>query len=359
MISCRRRPLSATRYGLGALARFLETQTDANILSTPNLVTLDNEEAKIVVGQNVPFITGSFTNTGTGAGAINPFQTIERKDVGLTLRIKPQIGEGGTIRMMIYQEISSVVPRARARHRDAGLTTDKRAIETTVVVDDGQIIVLGGLMKDEYSGTAAKVPLLGDMPLLGALFRSENRTRTKTNLMVFLRPVVMRDQDEPTALSIDRYDLIRARSRRDAASRASVVLPINERAGAAAEPRAAGRACRAAPPDVCPTRAAAGRRRRRQPTTAASPGVAVSSDGGSAMGARHPLPYAFAKANTLLLEDDGAQLRAVGRRERRRCRRCPRCCALYDVDALEREPARRWRSASPWPMPAASRAPRR
>jgi len=210
-------------YTLGALARFLETSADGNVLSTPNLVSLDNEEAKIVIGQNVPFITGSFTNAGGGAAATNPFQTIERKDVGLTLRVKPQIGENGTVRMTIYQENSNVVPGLNS---SAGPTTDKSAIETTVVVDDGQIMVLGGLLKDEYSGGINKVPLLGDIPYLGALFRTDNRTRVKSNLMVFLRPVVMRDQQAASDLSIDRYDAIRAvQQRTGPLTQESAVLP--------------------------------------------------------------------------------------------------------------------------------------
>ena len=211
-------------YTLGALARFLETNADGNILSTPNLVSLDNEEAKIVIGQNVPFITGSFTNTGATGGSTNPFQTIERKDVGLTLRVKPQIGEGGTVRMTIYQENSNVVAGASS---SAGPTTDKSAIETTVVVDDGQIMVLGGLLKDEYTGNVGKVPLLGDIPILGNLFRNDNRTRTKTNLMVFLRPVVIRTQDAANALTLDRYDSIRA-MQKDAQPTPSVLVPVNE-----------------------------------------------------------------------------------------------------------------------------------
>lgn len=196
-------------YTLGALAQFMEANVDANILSTPNLVSLDNEEAKIVIGQNVPFITGTFTGVGSGNnGVSNPFQTVERKDVGLTLRVKPQIGEAGTVRMTIYQENSAVVPNSNS---NAGPTTDKSSIETTVVVDDGQIMVLGGLLKDEYTGTAQKVPGLGDVPILGGLFRSDDRTRTKTNLMVFLRPVVIRTQEAANALTMDRYDVIRAK----------------------------------------------------------------------------------------------------------------------------------------------------
>ncbi|MEO8060471.1 MAG: type II secretion system secretin GspD [Burkholderiales bacterium] len=194
-------------YTLGALARALDNTTGTNILSTPNLVTLDNEEAKIVVGQNVPFITGQFTNTGTGT--TSPFQTIERKDVGTTLRIKPQIGEGGTVRMTIFQESSSVATTTAVGTDNAGPTTNKRSIESTIVVDDGQIVVLGGLIEDTYNTTRSKVPLLGDIPFIGALFRSESRERKKTNLMVFLRPVVIRDQAASNKLSLDRYDYIR------------------------------------------------------------------------------------------------------------------------------------------------------
>jgi len=211
-------------WSIGALARFLETKTDANVLATPNMVSLDNEEAKIVVGQNVPFLTGSFSNTG-GNGAVNPFQTIERKDVGLTLRIKPQIGAGGTIRLVIYQENSAVVPSSRTSPQ--GLTTDKSAIETTVVVDDGQIMVLGGLLKDEYGGEVNQVPFLGDLPIIGALFRSDSRTRTKSNLMVFLRPMIIRTQDDSNALTMDRYDLIRAQQQSVGQPRPSSLMPIN------------------------------------------------------------------------------------------------------------------------------------
>ncbi|MEJ6006365.1 type II secretion system secretin GspD [Paucibacter sp. AS339] len=193
-------------YTLGAIANFLEGQAGANILSTPNLVALDNEEAKIVIGQNVPFLTGSYSNTG-GSGAINPFQTIDRKDVGLTLRIRSQIGESGNVRMTVYQENSSVV---EGKSSSAGPTTDKSSIETTVTVDDGQIIVLGGLMKDEYSDGEDKVPGLGSIPIIGSLFKSENRKRVKTNLMVFLRPVVMRNQASADQLTLDRYEAIRA-----------------------------------------------------------------------------------------------------------------------------------------------------
>ena len=195
-------------YVLGALARFLEANGQGNILATPNLLTLDNEEARIVVGQNVPFVTGQFTNTGGGTGAVNPFQTIERRDVGLTLRVRPQISENGTVRMAIFQEVSSVV--RESIDSPSGLRTNTRSIETTVLVDDGAIVVLGGLLQDEYGGNQEQVPGLGNVPVLGNLFRSERRSRSKTNLMVFLRPVVVRDQSESDLLSIDRYEFMRA-----------------------------------------------------------------------------------------------------------------------------------------------------
>ena len=211
---------------LGVLARFLETKGDGNILSTPTLLTLDNEEARIVIGQNVPFVTGSFTNTGGGNnGSVNPFQTIERKDVGLTLRVKPQISENGTVKMQIFQEVSSV--DAASRGSASGLITNKRSIESNVLVDDGAIVVLGGLLQDEYSGSQEKVPGLGDIPLFGNLFKAETRSRRKTNLMVFLRPVVVRDAIATESLSMDRYDLIRA-AQSNAQPIPSAVVPVNE-----------------------------------------------------------------------------------------------------------------------------------
>jgi general secretion pathway protein D len=197
-------------YVLGFLARFLQSNGDGNILSTPNLLTLDNEEAKIVIGQNVPFVTGQYTNANTGTGgSVNPFQTIERKDVGLTLRVKPQISENGTVKLQIFQEVSSVDPASV--NSSQGLITNKRSIESAVLVDDGGVVVLGGLLQDEYSNTQEKVPGAGDVPVLGNLFRAESRTRKKTNLMVFLRPVVLRDAAQADELSLDRYELMRGK----------------------------------------------------------------------------------------------------------------------------------------------------
>jgi general secretion pathway protein D len=190
-------------YVLSSLATFLQQNGDGNVLSTPTLLTLDNEEAKIVVGQNVPFVTGQYTNNNTTNGSVNPFQTVERKDVGLTLKVKPQISETGTVKLTIFQEVSSVVPNSVGS--STGLITNKRSIESNVLVDDGSIIVLGGLLSDEYSGAASQVPLFGDIPVIGWLFKSESRARTKKNLMVFLRPVVMRDAAASDALSNNRY----------------------------------------------------------------------------------------------------------------------------------------------------------
>jgi len=175
------------------------------VLSTPNLLTLDNEEAKIVIGQNVPFPTGSYSNPTTGG--LNPFSTVERKDVGLTLRVRPTINENGTVRMSIFQETSNVVDTTL---KDAnGPTTDKRSLESSVLVEDGGLVMLGGLLSDTYYNTVQKVPLAGDLPIVGNLFKSEFRSRDKKNLMMFLRPSVMRDASRTEAFAFDRYDQIR------------------------------------------------------------------------------------------------------------------------------------------------------
>jgi general secretion pathway protein D len=195
-------------YVLGFLARFLQTTGDGNVLSTPNLLTLDNEEAKIVIGQNVPFVTGQYTNNNTNAGSVNPFQTIERKDVGLTLRVKPQISENGTVKLQIYQEVSRLDPASI--NSATGLITNKRSIESSVLVEDGAIVVLGGLLQDDYGNSQERVPGLGDVPLFGNLFRAESRSRKKTNLMVFLRPVVVRDGAATEGLSLNRYEQMRS-----------------------------------------------------------------------------------------------------------------------------------------------------
>ena len=188
---------------LGLLVRALETDNNANILSTPTLLTLDNEEARIVIGQNVPFITGSYA-VSAAATTPTPFQTIERRDVGLTLRIKPQISEGGTVRLQIYQEVSSIQDSTNV----AGVITNKRSVESTVLVDDGQIVVIGGLIQDTVKDGIEKVPVLGDIPVLGALFQYKTRSRAKTNLMVFLRPTILRNAQGADPFTSERYDYI-------------------------------------------------------------------------------------------------------------------------------------------------------
>ncbi len=194
---------------LAFLARALETKADANILSTPTIQTLDNEEARFLVGQNIPLITGSFANTGAGgtSSGVNPFQTFERRDIGLQLRVKPQISEGGVVKLAIYQELSSIQNTLTAAQ--GGIITNKRSFESMVLVEDGNIVVLGGLIEDKTDNSKSSVPVLGSIPLIGQLFRYESRKRTKTNLLVFLRPYVVRDEGTSSALAMDRYDYIR------------------------------------------------------------------------------------------------------------------------------------------------------
>ncbi len=192
----------------GFLLRALEGDASTNILSTPTLVTLDNEEAEIVVAQNVPFITGQFTNTGSGTdSAVNPFQTIERQDVGITLRITPQINEGNSVKLDIEQESSSISSSSVA----SDLITNERRIATSVLVDDRDILVLGGLTQDDHRDTVTKTPLLGDIPLLGHLFRSTQTTKTKQNLMVFIHPVILRDAESATLATDSKYNYLRTR----------------------------------------------------------------------------------------------------------------------------------------------------
>lgn len=191
---------------LEVLARALQTQGGANILSTPNLLTLDNEAASIMVGKTVPFVSGQYITSGSG-GSDNPFQTVEREDIGLKLRIRPQISEGGTVKLDIYQEVSSIDAQ---NSTSAGIVTNKRALDTSVLLDDGQIMVLGGLLEDSVSGSSQSVPVLGSIPIIGSLFRYDSRQRVKTNLMVFLRPYVIRDAGASRGLTLDRYNYMRS-----------------------------------------------------------------------------------------------------------------------------------------------------
>jgi general secretion pathway protein D len=195
---------------LGLLVRALEDDTTANILSTPTLLTLDNEEARIIVGQNVPFITGQYATTGTTA-TVQPFQTIERRDVGLVLRVRPQITEGGTVRLGVYEEVSRVEDNSAA-----GPLLSKRALETTIVVDDQQIVVLGGLIQDTMNDGTQKLPYAGDVPFFGSLFRYDNRSRVKTNLMIFLKPTIVRGTSGGHDITTERYDYLRGEQMKSA-----------------------------------------------------------------------------------------------------------------------------------------------
>jgi len=193
-------------YTLAALANFLETNVGGNVLATPNLVALDNEEAKIVIGQNIPLTTGSYASTGANnSGTVNPFQTVERQDIGITLRIRSQIGENGTVRMTVYEENSAVDPNFATNQ-----ITTKTSVETFITVDDGAMVVLGGLTRDEYGDNVNGVPLLSSIPIIGNLFKSSTRSRHKQTLMLFLRPIVMRDQSDVNKLTVDRYNAIRS-----------------------------------------------------------------------------------------------------------------------------------------------------
>ncbi|MCY1288085.1 Type II secretion system protein D [compost metagenome] len=190
-----------------ALITALSANSKSNLLSTPSLLTLDNQRAEILVGQNVPFQTGTFTTDASGAN--NPFTTIERQDIGVTLKVTPHINEGATLRLEIEQEISSIAPSATLTAEAVDLITNKRSIKSTILAEDGQVIVLGGLIQDDITQTDSKVPLLGDIPILGRLFRSTRDTHVKRNLMVFLRPTVVRDRAGLAALSGKKYNDIR------------------------------------------------------------------------------------------------------------------------------------------------------
>jgi general secretion pathway protein D len=194
-----------SNLGLSSLLRAVSSISGTKVLSTPNLMTLDNEEARIVVGQNIPILTGAYSQTGSTA-TVTPFQTYTRQDVGITLRVRPQISENGTVKLQIFQEVSSIQDTTNA----SGIILNKRNIESNVIVDDGQTIVLGGLIGDNYSDGSSKIPLLGDIPFIGSLFRYDNKSRAKTNLMVFIRPYVLRNNEQSVDISnkkIEELDL--------------------------------------------------------------------------------------------------------------------------------------------------------
>lgn len=196
-------------FSLAVLIRALANRVEANILSTPTLMTLDNVEAEIKVGQKVPFVTGNFTTDvdgGNNNNVGNPFQTIQREDVGITLRVTPFINEGGAITLEIEQEVSDIAQDVVA----SDIVTNNKTIKTTVLVDDTETIVLGGLIDDKIRETFQKVPILGDLPLIGGLFRSKATTRDRNNLMVFLRPTILRDEQTQRTVSQNKYNALRA-----------------------------------------------------------------------------------------------------------------------------------------------------
>jgi general secretion pathway protein D len=250
-------PNGTTVQSLGALARAVTSNQLGNILSTPNLLTLDNYQAKIVVGQNVPFVTGSFTTAATvatpTAGAVNPFQTIERKDVGLILKIKPQISEGSTIRLEISQELSDIAPSLLTGASD--LITNKRSIDTKVIVDDGATVVLGGLIQNTLNETTQGVPLLSEIPILGALFRFKSQEKKRTNLMIFLRPVIIRAPEDAYRVTVDRYEYLRGYTRGEGPEREGIydrLEPVPPATPTPPRPSAVPPAPLAQPPQAAP-----------------------------------------------------------------------------------------------------------
>jgi general secretion pathway protein D len=197
--------ISDGSVSFAAILRALEADADTNIISTPSVVTTDNEEASLNVGQEVPFVTGSYSNTGSAGGAVNPFQTVQRESIGVKLAITPQINEGDSMLLEISQEISSIAQSAAA----VDLITNQRIIETTVIVDDGEILVLGGLLEDVLRESDQRVPVLGSIPVLGALFRSQRTEKVKTNLMIFIKPTILRDAATTAFETNAKYNMIR------------------------------------------------------------------------------------------------------------------------------------------------------
>ncbi|VVN05784.1 type II secretion system secretin GspD [Pseudomonas fluorescens] len=210
----------------GALISALASNTRSNLLSTPSLLTLDNQEAEIIVGQNVPFKTGSYATNSNGAD--NPFTTVERKDVGISLKIKPYINEGSTLRLEVAQEVSDIAPSVSGID-SSDLITNKRALKSTILADDGEIIVIGGLIRDSVRTQQSGVPLLRDIPYLGALFRWTRDTQTKSNLMVFLRPTIVRSKEDLSDVSLQRYNALRELSKPGARGNNSLLLPAESR----------------------------------------------------------------------------------------------------------------------------------
>lgn len=199
--------ISDDGVSFAAILAAVEGAADTNLISTPSIVTTDNEEATLNVGQEVPFVSGSFSNTGGSSGTVNPFTTVNREQVGVKLAITPQINEGDSMVLDISQEISSIAQSAAGA---VDLITNKRTVDTTVIVDDGEILVLGGLLEDVLRESDQRVPVLGRIPLLGNLFRSRKTEKLKTNLMIFIRPTILRDAAQTAFETNQKYNLIRS-----------------------------------------------------------------------------------------------------------------------------------------------------
>ncbi|WP_322741582.1 type II secretion system secretin GspD [Glaciimonas soli] len=212
----------AGKLGLGVLAQAFQNDNVGNVLSVPNLITLDNEEAKMIVGQNIPIVTGSYLPSTTGGSTSNPFQTVERQDVGVALRVKPQISQDGTVKMSITQEVSTVDPSSI--NNTSGVNINKRLVDTNVVVGDGEVLVLGGLMQETTTNYQESVPGLSSIPWIGGLFKSKNNTKTKNNLLIFLRPTIIRDAAANDNVVADRYDYIQAAQARNAPPQSNLLL---------------------------------------------------------------------------------------------------------------------------------------
>ena len=191
-----------TGKGMGLLVQALKNDSDTNILSTPSVVTLDNEEASLSSGKEVPFQTGTYANSNSGSSSSNPFTTFNREEVGILLKVKPQISKGNAVRLEIEQESSKV----EAGGKEGLQTTTKNTIKTNVMIEDGELLILGGLIEDTYTQSEAKVPLLGDIPLLGRLFKSASKSKDKQVLMMFIRPTIIRNPEDAKNLSDERFE---------------------------------------------------------------------------------------------------------------------------------------------------------
>jgi general secretion pathway protein D len=198
--------IDADAISFGAVVTALATHNDANLLSTPSILTMDNTEAHILVGREIPFRTGSFTTTGEGSS--NPFTTVNREDVGVELTVTPHVHDGSSVRLEVLQQITNVLPTSVGGSAFADVVTSKRTIETTILAEDRQTIVLGGLIQDDFNESESKVPFLGDIPLLGNLFKSRSKKKSKTNLLVFLRPTVIRSKEEASSVTNDKYSAV-------------------------------------------------------------------------------------------------------------------------------------------------------